>query len=212
MEIQIWKIERVKPYSRNARVIPDSAVAKVATSIREYGWQQPIVVDRKGVIIAGHVRRLAAIKLELQEVPVLVAKGLSPAQVKAYRLMDNRSHEESTWDLGLLIEELESMKTDGFEIEQAGFSIPELDLLWSRQASENASLADPGNWEGMPEFISKEAGSLRHIVVHFATENDYADFQRLIGQKCGDKRSIWHPELPNASYKERVYHGGDHES
>ena len=67
-------------------------------SIKEFGWQQPIVVDADGVIIAGHTRLLAAKKLGMTEVPVRVARNLTPAQVKAYRLMDNRSHEEATWD------------------------------------------------------------------------------------------------------------------
>src|SRR5713101_1044202 len=102
MNIAWWPIENVRPYPRNARRIPQRAVDKVAALIREFGWRQPIVVDHKGVIVCGHVRLLAARKLGLKEVPVHVADNLTPAQVKAYRLMDNRSHDETDWDLELL--------------------------------------------------------------------------------------------------------------
>src|SRR6204780_5075510 len=85
-----WPIERVTPYPNNARVIPASAVEKVASSIRAFGWRQPIVVDADGVIIVGHVRLLAAQSMAMTEVPVHVAHDLPPGQIKAYRLMDNR--------------------------------------------------------------------------------------------------------------------------
>src|SRR5438270_3740106 len=102
MEIVIWPIERITPYRRNARKIPQEAVDKVAASIREFGWRQPVVVDGDGLIICGHTRLLAAQKLALPEVPVHVADNLTSAQVRAYRLLDNRSHEESKVDFDLL--------------------------------------------------------------------------------------------------------------
>jgi ParB-like chromosome segregation protein Spo0J len=92
MEVSLWPLDRIIPYGRNARKIPPQAVDKVAASIREFGWRQPIVVDRLGVIICGHTRLLAAHKLGLKEAPVHVADNLTPAQVRAYRLLDNRSH------------------------------------------------------------------------------------------------------------------------
>src|SRR3982751_6914611 len=93
MEVVVWPLERITPFARNARKIPPEAVSKVASSIREFGWRQPIVVDRDGVIVCGHTRLLAAQKLGLREVPVHVADNLTPAQVRAYRLLDNRSHD-----------------------------------------------------------------------------------------------------------------------
>ena len=96
-----WPIDKVIPYARNSRKIPERAVDKVGASIREFGFRVPIVVDKDGVIICGHARQLAAKKLGLKRVPVHVADNLTPAQVKAYRLMDNRSHEETDWDLEL---------------------------------------------------------------------------------------------------------------
>lgn len=100
--IEWWPIERPIPYARNARKIPESAVDKVAASIKEFGFRQPIVCDAEDVIVIGHVRLRAAKKLGLAHVPVHVARDLTPAQVKALRLMDNRSHEEAGWDFELL--------------------------------------------------------------------------------------------------------------
>lgn len=101
----------------------------VAASLKEFGWQQPIVVDAKGVIIAGHTRLLAAKKLGLAEVPVHVALNLSPGQVKAYRLMDNRSHDESSWDIELLGPELIDMKALDVDLGLSGFDLREIDGL-----------------------------------------------------------------------------------
>src|SRR6266478_1322737 len=93
-----WPIDKPIPYARNSRKIPERAIDKVAASIKEFGWRQPIVVDKDGIICCGHTRLLAAKKLGLKRVPVHVADNLTPAQVKAYRLMDNRSHDESSFD------------------------------------------------------------------------------------------------------------------
>lgn len=95
MQVEQWPIERPRPYERNARKINSAAIDKVARSIREFGWRQPIVVDADGVIIVGHARLLAAQKLNLAEVPVHVAAELTAEQVRTYRLMDNRSHDEN---------------------------------------------------------------------------------------------------------------------
>src|SRR5580700_4901106 len=102
MEVTKWPLDKIRLYARNPRRIPPQAVDKVAASIQEFGWRQPIVVDKDGVIIVGHVRLLAAQKLGLEEAPVHVAHNLTPAQVRAYRLVDNRSHEETVWDEELL--------------------------------------------------------------------------------------------------------------
>ena len=108
LTIEWWPIDRVKPYEKNARVISPKAVEKVAASIKEFGWRQPIVVDSEDIIVVGHVRLLGAQYLRLTHVPVHVASNLSPAQIKAYRLADNRTHEETTWNSELLGAELVS--------------------------------------------------------------------------------------------------------
>ncbi len=90
MKTELWLMDKITPYSKNPRKISEKAIDKVASSIKKFGWRQPIVVDRAGVIIVGHVRYLAARKLGLDQVPVHVAEGQTPAEVRAYRLMDNR--------------------------------------------------------------------------------------------------------------------------
>jgi ParB-like chromosome segregation protein Spo0J len=114
MLIAPWPIDKIIPYERNARNITPAAVDKVAASIKEFGWRQPIVVDAHGVIIAGHTRLLAARQLNFAEVPVHVADNLSPAQAKAYRLMDNRAHDESSWSLEVLGPELLDLQNLGY--------------------------------------------------------------------------------------------------
>jgi hypothetical protein len=127
LEVCWWPIEKVIPYDRNARKIPQKAIDKVAASIREFGWQQCIVVDKDGVVVCGHTRLLAAKKLGLKQVPVHVAHNLTPAQVKAYRLMDNRSHDDSSFDLELLGLELEELKGLDFDLQLTGFDERELE-------------------------------------------------------------------------------------
>jgi hypothetical protein len=102
-------IGSVSPYPGNPRRISDQAVEVTAASIAEFGWQQPIVVDTDRVVVVGHVRLKAARRLGLTEVPIVVADGLSPEQVQAYRIGDNRAHDYTTWDYERLASELVGM-------------------------------------------------------------------------------------------------------
>ena len=108
MKVQEMNIDEVKPYENNPRV-NDKSVDDVAKSIKEFGWQQPIVVDKDNVIIVGHTRWKAAKKLGMKKVPVVVASNLTPEQVKAYRLADNKVSEESIWDNKKLLDELDEL-------------------------------------------------------------------------------------------------------
>lgn len=116
--LENWPIKKVRPYERNPRR-NDNAVDAVAASIREFGFRQPIVVDRDGVIIVGHTRLKAAKKLGMKEVPVLVADDLTEEQVKAYRLADNKTADLSEWDEELLGSELFDLSD--FDMAQFGF-------------------------------------------------------------------------------------------
>lgn len=126
-------ITSVIPYARNPRVNAGAPVVKVAASIKEYGFRQPIVVDREGVIIAGHTRLLAALHLGLKEVPVHVAEGLTPAQAKAYRLADNRIGQEATWDDALLGLEFNDLELDGTALDLTGFNQAEINRILGRE-------------------------------------------------------------------------------
>ena len=125
MNVAMVDIQRVIPYARNPRK-NELAVAKVAASIKEFGWRQPIVVDSEMVIVVGHTRYLAAMQLGMEKVPVHVAEGLTPEQIKAYRIMDNRSHEASEWDDSLLAIELTELKDADFDMDLTGFDEDEL--------------------------------------------------------------------------------------
>lgn len=119
MEVKLVKIAEIKPYDRNPRN-NDGAVDAVAASIKEFGWQQPIVIDRDGVIIAGHTRYKAAQKLKCKEVPVVVAENLTDEQVRAYRLADNKTGELAGWDFSALEEELVGLAE--IDMQQFGFA------------------------------------------------------------------------------------------
>jgi len=140
------------PYVRNPRK-NSAAVDKVAASIKEYGWQQPIVVDKESVIIAGHTRMLAAQKLGMDEVPVHVA-DLTDAQAKAYRLADNRIAENADWDIDLLGLEIRELDDLGFELDLTGFDNTELaNLLIDEELEpEDKTLGNMVAQFGVPPF------------------------------------------------------------
>lgn len=108
MKIVEKRLDEIRPYEKNPRR-NDAAVEYVAESIKTFGWKQPIVIDKDGVIIVGHTRYKAAQQLGLDRVPCLVAEDLSPEQVKAYRLADNKVADFSVWDNKLLLEELDEL-------------------------------------------------------------------------------------------------------
>lgn len=129
MQIELWPIDRPKPYEKNPRKITDKAIEKLAASIKQFGFKQPIVCDSNDVIIVGHTRLQGAKKAGLKEVPVVVATDLTPAQVKAYRLADNRVAQETSWLDDLLADELKELDELGFDLSDTGFNIPELNRL-----------------------------------------------------------------------------------
>lgn len=126
LKVQYWPIDEVHPYPNNPRN-NDDAVEYVANSIREFGWQQPIVVDTDGTIIAGHTRHKAAKLLGMDTVPVVVAENLTPAQVNAYRLADNKVAEAATWDFDRLDVELDGLQVD-FDMMDFGFDTLGIDF------------------------------------------------------------------------------------
>jgi ParB-like chromosome segregation protein Spo0J len=125
MDVVELPLVRLIPYARTPRK-NDSAIATVAASLKEFGWRQPIVVDEEMVILAGHTRLEAARQLGLASAPVHIACGLTPAQARAYRLMDNRASENAEWDEALLGLELGDLQGDGFDLALTGFDDGEL--------------------------------------------------------------------------------------
>ena len=193
MKIENWPVERIRPYEKNARKIPKSAIDKVTGSLQEYGPRQPIVVDSQGVIVVGHVWRLAALKLGWKEFPVHVADNLTPEQVRAYRLMDNRSHEETAWDFGLLVPELAEIGSLSFDLSLTGFDPQELDRLLLRPVDEETANQAPS----LPEVAVSRPGDLWLLGPHrvLCGDSTSADaVRKLLGGPAagidGDRSSI----------------------
>ena len=136
MNIIEKNLKDIKPYEKNPRK-NDSAVEYVANSIKEFGFQQPIVIDKNGVIVAGHTRYKASKKLGLEKVPCVVADDLTDEQIKAYRLADNKVSEKSEWDFDLLSEELDGI----FDIDMSNFDF-DLTEGEEKQPTERKDLSD----------------------------------------------------------------------
>ncbi|HEY7310274.1 MAG TPA: DNA modification methylase [Gemmataceae bacterium] len=157
MKIELRSLPAIQPYANNPRV-NDAAVDAVAASIQEFGFRQPIVVDEDGVIIVGHTRYKAALKLGLEEVPIHVAVGLTPAQAKAYRLADNQTATLSCWDDDKLPIELAQLQALDFDLNLTGFSADELMRLLGSQ--ENDGLVDPDTVPAPPDEAITQPGDL----------------------------------------------------
>lgn len=123
--VQRVGIDKLIPYINNAKEHSDDQVTKIAASIREFGFLNPVLIDKDYNIIAGHGRVMAAKKLSLAEVPCVYVEGLSPTQKKAYILADNRLGELAEWNMDLVNIELESLLDDDFDIDLTGFELPE---------------------------------------------------------------------------------------
>lgn len=118
MQIEYKKLTEITPYENNPRK-NDEAVEYVVNSIKEFGFKNPIIIDKDGVIVAGHTRYKAAQKLGLEEVPTIKADDLTPEQIKAFRLADNKTAEMAGWDFNLLDQELDILD---FDMSQFGFT------------------------------------------------------------------------------------------
>jgi DNA modification methylase len=128
------------PYARNARTHSEAQVAQIAASIREWGWTMPVLADEAGGLIAGHGRVLAAQKLGLADVPVMVARGWTDAQKRAYVLADNKLALNAGWDEAMLAVELSDLAAAAFDMDLVGFSADELAALTT---DRTAGLTDP---------------------------------------------------------------------
>lgn len=130
LKVDYISIEELIPYINNSRTHSDEQVAQIASSIKEFGFTNPVLIDVDGGIIAGHGRVLAARRLKLDQVPVIVLAGLSEAQKKAYIIADNKLALNAGWDEELLAIEIEELKRLDYEVELIGFNDNELiDLL-----------------------------------------------------------------------------------
>jgi DNA modification methylase len=157
MKIELRRISEIKPYENNPR-INDDAVDAVAASIREYGFRQPIVVDTEDVIVVGHTRWKAAQKLGLDKVPIHVAKDLTPAQIRAYRIADNQTNTLAEWDAELLRLELHDLEALDFDMSLLGFDEDDLNKWLGGEVTEG--LCDPDEVPEPPDEATTQPGDL----------------------------------------------------
>src|SRR5262245_40447110 len=157
MEVALRKLSEIRPYDQNPR-LNEQAVDAVARSIREFGFRQPIVVDEQHVIIVGHTRYKAAQKLGLETVPVHVARGLSEAQAKAYRIADNQSAMLAEWDPELLPIELANLEAMNFDMSLLGFTPDELGEWLNPDLKDG--LCDPDDVPAAPDEATTQPGDL----------------------------------------------------
>jgi DNA modification methylase len=172
--IQKMPVEALIPYARNSRTHSDEQVAQIAASIKEWGFTTPVLVDESGQIIAGHGRVMAARKLALSEVPVLIASGWTDAQKRAYVIADNKLALNAGWDQELLGLEIADLDQLGFDLGLTGFSDEELDAL--KPVEITAGLTDEDDVPDVPEQPVTVEGDVWVLGNH-----------RLM---CGDSTSI----------------------
>lgn len=180
MQIEVRPLTDIRPYPGNPR-LNDDAVEAVAQSIREFGFRQPIVVDAEGVIVCGHTRFKAAEKLRLDRIPVHVATDLTDAQIKAYRIADNRSGEIAEWNYDLLPIELGELKGMDFDLSLLGFDDADLERLLS--AGGTTGETDPDEVPAQPDEAITKRGDLWILGRHRLLCGDSgspADLDRLL--------------------------------
>jgi len=199
LQVELWPVEKLKPYPGNPR-INDNAVDAVATSIKTFGFRVPIIVDRDGVIIAGHTRLKAAQKLGLSQVPVHMAADLDDAAAKALRLADNKTAEHASWDLDLLPVELRDLQGLDWNLLDLGFSEDELAKLLD-DAEPFEGQTNPDEIPDIPEDAVSKSGEIytlgRHKLLCGSATNK-EDMLRLMGD---DRADLWLVDPPyNVSY------------
>jgi ParB-like chromosome segregation protein Spo0J len=128
-KVEQWDINKLVPYARNSRTHSDEQVAQIAASIKEWGFTTAVLVDEQGGIIAGHGRTLAAQRLNMTEVPVMVAAGWSDAKKRAYIIADNKLALNAGWDNEMLALELGELKDLDFDLDLTGFTADEIAAL-----------------------------------------------------------------------------------
>lgn len=168
MEVKNVRIEDIIPYEKNPRK-NEAAIPVVANSIREFGFKQPIVLDKDNVIVVGHTRFEAAKKLGYKEVPCLIADDLSDEQIRAYRLVDNKSNELADWDVAMLQKELDALY-EAFDMERFGFSI------------QIENIDRKGELEDSEEKFARELDEANnYVVLEFFTESEWDRAQEVFG-------------------------------
>lgn len=160
IQIERWPVERLIPYARNPRTHTDEQVAQIAASIAEFGWTNPVLVGADGVVIAGHARLMAARKLALAEVPVIMLDHLTEAQRRALVIADNRLALNAGWDEDMLRVEIDALREVDFDLDVLGFDDQELEALLADEPAEVAGNSDEDAAPETPETAATVPGDV----------------------------------------------------
>lgn len=184
--VERWPVGKLTPYARNARTHSDEQIAQIAGAIREWGWTVPVLVDEQGGLIAGHGRVLAARQLELAEIPVMVARGWSEAQKRAYVLADNKLALNAGWNEELLRIEIADLQGMGIGLSLIGFTEDEVKALSDR----GGGLTDPDDTPPLESQAISAAGDVWLLGRHRLVCGDYslsagANWRGAEGQNVG---------------------------
>lgn len=201
MKIEMMNVSVLIPYAKNARQ-NEKAVDKVASSIKEFGFRNPIIVDEKDEIIAGHTRLLAAKKLGMAEVPTIKVNDLSPEQVKAFRIADNKTAEIAEWDFDLLAQELEELKLADYNLELTGFDFSEAEQLLDNLKDENEQVEDDDFEIEVPENPITQKGDVWLLGKHRLMCGDSTDKETVEKLMDGKKANLIVTDAPyNVAYQ-----------
>ena len=148
-QVERWSIERLKPYANNPRLHSEADLGKIAASIRKWGWTMSVLVDEDGELISGHARVSAAMLLELKSIPVIVARGWTEEEKRAYRVTDNQLAARASWDPDLLRDELHALNFADFDLSVIGFEPDRLEAILAGLGTRG--LSDPDNVPEVPD-------------------------------------------------------------
>jgi DNA modification methylase len=211
--IELWLIDRLIPFARNPRTHSDAQVAQIAASIAEFGFNNPILVDTKAGILAGHGRLLAARKLGLKEVPVIILDHLSDAQKRAYIIADNQLALTGGWNEELLRVELAALQEEGFNTDLIGFDDEELARLLAAQDAADG-LTDEDAVPELPETPVSTTADVWILGNHKLLVNDATDQEAVARLMTTEAADLIFTDLPyNVDYegytKDRLKIKGD---
>ena len=204
LKVETWPIERCVAYARNPRR-NDEQVERMASAIREFGFRIPIVARSDGGVVDGHLRLKAAQKLGLKEVPVALADELTEAQVKAFRILANKSANWAGWDPALLALEIEDLKELDFDLELTGFELPELDeILGAGEQAGTEGQTDPDAVPEMQEAPVTREGDVWLLGRHRLMCGDSTDAGSVALLMNGEKADMVFTDPPyGVSYTEK---------
>ena len=204
MQIINMKFSEIHPYEKNPR-FNDGAVEAVANSIKEFGFQQPIVVDKDFVVVVGHTRLKAAEQLGLTEVPVVIAENLTPEQVQAYRIADNKTGEIAEWNYDLLPIELRDLQEKDFDLSLLGFDTDELDRLLNGSSEENVVAEGETDADAVPDVPEEpvsQPGVIYQLGKHRLMCGDSTKAEDVARLMCGGKADLVFTDPPyGVSYR-----------